>query len=157
MKRHLTAAFCSVLAGNLIITLIEKTLNSGQSLDQLREILVYADNRAAAAAAYPADLLLNKIIAWAAGAFIAGLVLNAMLKKRNKFVQGVVVLFYLSAAFINIAIIPHPSWVAATIPAIFIVPFLGGLGLTSFVHEINNIPVFKDQHQQDDTSRQPAL
>jgi hypothetical protein len=157
MNRFITAAFCSVLSGNLLITLIEKALNSRRSLEELRDIIIYSENRAAAAAAYPADLLTNKMIAWVAGAFVAGLVLSVMLKNRNKWVQAIVVLFYLSAAFINIAIVPHPSWIAATIPAIFIVPFMGGLGLAGFVQEVKNISVFSGQHQQDDANRQPAL
>lgn len=84
MVRLFLAAVCSVVSGNLLITYLEKTLNSAQSLDTLRDVLLTAENRAAAAAAYPQDLLANKLVAWMAGAFLAGLVLSSILKQKNK-------------------------------------------------------------------------
>lgn len=154
MVRLFFAAVCSVVSGNLLITYLEKTLNSAQSLETLRDVLLTAENRAAAAAAYPPELLANKMIAWMAGAFVAGLVLSAIVKQKNKWVHAIVILFYFSAAYLNIAIVPHPSWVAAAIPAVFIVPFLGGYGLTAFISEIQRFPVFE---QRDDAHGEPAV
>lgn len=146
MNRFFVAAICSVASGNLLITLIEKAFNSPHSLEQLRDILIYSENRAAAAAAYPPDLLMNKMIAWGVGAFTAGLVLNAVLRKPNKWMNAVVIMFYIVAAYINIVIIPHPSWVATTIPALMIVPFVGGLGLNNFIQEIKEATLFKNMN-----------
>lgn len=156
MNRFLVAAISSIASGNLLITLVEKTFNSAQSLERLHEALLYSGDRATAAMAYPPDLLMNKIIAWAAGAFTAGLVLNAILQKPNKWMNAVVILFYLAAAYTNIAIVPHPSWVAVTIPALMIVPFMGGLGLNNFIQEIKTAALFKNI-DQGQSNRQPAI
>ncbi len=156
MVRLFLAAVCSVVSGNLLITYLEKTLNSAQSLDTLRDVLLTAENRAAAAAAYPQDLLANKLVAWMAGAFLAGLVLSSILKQKNKWVHAIVVLFYLTAAYVNIVIVPHPAWVAAAIPAVFIVPFLGGYGLAAYISEVQRMPVFEEQ-KNSSTNGQPAV
>lgn len=159
MNRFFIAAICSIAGGNLLITFIEKAFNSPHSLERLSDILLNAENRASAAAAYPPDLLMNKMIAWAVGTFTAGLVLNALLKKPNKWINAVVVMFYIVAAYINTAIVPHPSWVAASIPALMIVPFIGGLGLNNFIREIKEAALFKDINSHEDNRQlnQPAL
>lgn len=160
MNRFFVAAICSIASGNLLITLIEKAFNSPHSLEQLKDVLLNAENRAAAAAAYPPDLLTNKMIAWGVGAFTAGLVLNTILRRPNKWMNGVVILFYLAAAYINIVVIPHPSWVATSIPALMIVPFMGGLGLNNFIQEIKEAILFKnmkDQQHGNGRMNQPAM
>ena len=159
MNRFFIAAICSIASGNLQITFIEKTFNSPHSLQQLSETLITAGNRASAAAAYPPDLLMNKMIAWAVGAFTAGLVLNLMLKKPNKWMNEVVIMFYLVAAYINIAIVPHPSWVAACVPALMTVPFMGGLRLNTYIQEIKEATLFKNikDDQGSRQLKQPAL
>jgi hypothetical protein len=143
MAKLLKAAFCSVVSGNLLITLVEKTLNSGKDIERLREVVYASESRIAAAAAYPADLLMNKLIAWMAGAFVAGLVLRLVSGQRNKWIQAIVILFYLTAAYANIFIVPHPSWMVAAIPAIFIVPFMGGLECARFFESLPEYVFFK--------------
>jgi hypothetical protein len=132
MSKLLKGVFCSMVSGNLLITLVEKITNSGKDIQRLREVIYYSENRMAAAAAYPADLLMNKLIAWVIGAFAAGLVLRLVLGQRNKWMQAFVILFYLTGAYTNIFIVPHPLWMVAAIPAIFIVPFIGGLECVKF-------------------------
>jgi hypothetical protein len=122
MKRSFLAGILAVAAGNTIITGMEKLLYSREQLEVLEQLLLNGGSRAAIASQYPPELLNQKMFIWMVAAFVAGLVAFFAKPEHRTRVYAGIVLFMLLAAGINIYIVPHPAWLTAVLPALFVLP-----------------------------------
>jgi hypothetical protein len=136
MRRSFFTAVCAIAAGNAVITLFEKLVYSKKHLDALHEVLIQSAPYSVKGTMYPPELLFQKMMAWIFAAFVAGLVTAALRPAHRKYVLAAAVLFFMLAALVNVAIVPHPYWFTAVMPAVFIVPLLAGAGTLQFINQV---------------------
>jgi hypothetical protein len=131
MKKALRTAFMGATAATITITVLEKLLYRQQDLETLSQLL-YSEGRSDINHAYPPALLFSKMIAWMSAALVAGIVIAYCKTENKRYVYMTVALFLMMGACINLAIVPHPSWLWAAVPALFVVPMLAGSRLCRF-------------------------
>jgi hypothetical protein len=122
MKKPVIAGIVSALSANIIITILEKLVYARTDLKQFAANQLNSEM-------IPPQLLMQKMSIWMIAALTAGITLSLfkLSERKHKYVFFVVVMFMLTAAYTSLFIMPHPSWIKAALPALFIVPmYLGG-------------------------------
>jgi hypothetical protein len=122
MFRSFLTGMLAVVTGNVMITVLEKLVYSQKNLDTLHDLLLQGSSRVSIGELYPPEILSQKMFIWAVAAFAAGLVVTLVKAAHKKKIYAGVTLFFILAAAVNLYIVPHPAWLTAAVPALFVMP-----------------------------------